>query len=672
MQARIFVESGDCSPTVVDLTPGGVVTVGRSRDNILVVRDDLVSRLHAKVYFEGGQWLIRDLGLNGTKVAGNKINNVIELQDGVELQVGHVKFRYTTAVGSLLAPIPTPPPPTQQMPSVSSLTPPPPMTNPLSGSTSGKSAQPEYRATKAHPFVNRENTPPFPMVIPAPGDELLNDTCLRADELTALTRYMTTAVTTADAHELIRLTLRTVLNQTTATVVGYLGLDPAEPTPKMVLPERTTFDVPLSKRLTERVRELRRTAWLFADDQAGLNSVESLSGYADAVCLPIAGAGGEPLAALHAYRTGRNFSERDVKFLEAITGYLAPALESQRHRRKLEAENARLRGSSAVADELIGDSSAMMNLRQQIGRAAAMPFTVLIHGESGSGKELVALALHKHGPRAAGPLVVVNCAAFSAPQLEAELFGSRKGAVSGADRDYPGLFEQADDGTLFLDEVADLSAECQAKLLRVIEGKSYRPVGGVKDIAVEVRVIAATNRDLELEVKLGRFRQDLLFRLKVIPIRVPPIREHAEDITELARFFLERLSVQCRRLFRLSNAAEQKLFAYHWPGNVRQLRAVLESAAAMSEGEVIEADMLPLTAVSELVIPKPSGSTDAPSSLAIDDIETWAIIKALGQTSGNVSQAARVLGISRDTLHTKLKKKNIDRESAVAAGTGQT
>jgi len=666
MRARILVESGECSPPAVDLAPGVTITFGRSRDNVFVVRDDLVSRLHAKVYFEEGRWLLRDFGLNGTKVAGNKINNVLELIDGVELQVGHVRFRYTTNTG-MLSPMPVPP----QQASVSSLTP-PPIANPaMAGSSVAKAVttiQPEYRATKPHPFVYRDQTPPSPIVIATPGDEVLNESALRADELTALARYMTTAVTTADAQELLRLTLRTALNQTSATVVGYLSLDPAEPTPKMVLPERVSVDVPLSRRLTERVREHRRVVWLFGDDNLRNKPVESLSAFTDAVCLPIAGAGGEPIAALHAYRTGRGFTERDVKFLEALTGYLAPALESQRHRRKLEAENSRLRGASAVADELIGDSSAMMNLRQQIGRGAAMPFTVLIQGESGSGKELVALALHKHGPRAGGPLVVVNCAAFSAPQLEAELFGYRKGAFAGADRDHPGLFEQADDGTLFLDEVAELSPECQAKLLRIIEGKAYRPVGGVKDISVDVRVVAATNRDLEQEVRLGRFRQDLLFRLKVIPIRVPPLREHAEDIAELSRFFLERLSVQCRRSVRLSNAAEQKLFTYPWPGNVRQLRAVLESAAAMSETEVIEAEMLPLAGIYEAVAPKATGVTDAPSSLDIDDIETWAIIKALGQTAGNVSQAARVLGISRDTLHTKLKKKNIDRVSAIAAG----
>jgi two-component system response regulator HydG len=453
-----------------------------------------------------------------------------------------------------------------------------------------------------------------------------------------------------------------MLNQTSATFVGYLGLDPSDPMPKMVMPERVPVDVTLSKRLTEQVRTTRNRVWLFGDAAAGMSSAGSLASFTDAVCLPVGGYAGEPLAAIHANRTGRSFTERDVHFLEAVGGFLAPALETLRHRRKLEAENLRLRGSAPVADELIGDSSAMMNLRMQIGRAAPLPFTVLITGETGSGKELVALALHRHSPRANGPLVVVNCAAIAPTLLEAELFGYRKGAFAGADHDHPGLFEQADEGTLFLDEVADLSLECQAKLLRVIEGKSFRPVGGSREVNVDVRVVAATHRDLEAEVRAGKFRQDLLFRLRVITVKVPPLREHAEDITELARFFLERISQQLRKPLRLSTAAERKLFAYAWPGNVRQLRAILESGAVMSDGDVIDADLLPLGPVADVT----PVATDVPASLDIDDIETWAITRALRQTAGNVSQAARVLGISRDTLHTKLKKKNIDRGSVLA------
>ena len=180
---------------------------------------------------------------------------------------------------------------------------------------------------------------------------------------------------------------------------------------------------------------------------------------------------------------------------------------------------------------------------------------------------------------------------------------------------------------------------------------------------VDVRVVAATHRDLEREVEAGRFRQDLLFRLNVIKLRVAPLREHAEDIPELAQFFLERLSVQCRRTFKLTPAAMDKLQAFHWPGNVRQLRAVLESAAVMSEEDIIDAENIPLGKSVEAA-PIPS-STELPESLEIDVLETWAIRKALLQTGGNVSQAARLLGMSRDTLHTKLKKKGINRDDVL-------
>lgn len=652
MRARLTVESGDCTPNTLELVPGNTVIIGRSRDNSFVIRDDLVSRLHAKVYFEEGKWYVRDFGLNGSKLGGAKLDGAGELTEGAELQIGNSRFRFT--VGTVL-----PAPVGGGAVGVNDVTPnPAAVLGPAAAAPVGVDPA---RMTRATTNANRELPP-----APAPQPILLNpedDTSLRLDELAALVKYMTAAVSSGDAQELIRLSLRTLLNQTSATFVGYLGLDPSDPMPKMVMPERVPVDVTLSKRLTEQVRTTRNRVWLFGDASVGVSSSGSLSSFTDAVCLPVGGYAGEPLAAIHAYRTGRPFTERDVQFLEAVSGFLAPALEALRHRRKLEAENLRLRGSAPVADELIGDSSAMMNLRMQIGRAAPLPFTVLITGETGAGKELVALALHRHSPRANGPLVVVNCAAIAPTLLEAELFGYRKGAFAGADHDHPGLFEQADEGTLFLDEVADLSLECQAKLLRVIEGKSFRPVGGSREVNVDVRVVAATHRDLEQEVRNGRFRQDLLFRLRVITVKVPPLREHAEDITELARFFLERISQQLRKPFRLTQSAERKLFSYSWPGNVRQLRAILESGAVMAEGDVIDGDLLPLGPAQEATT---TTTTDIPASLDIDDIETWAILRALRQTAGNVSQAARVLGISRDTLHTKLKKKNIDRGAVLA------
>lgn len=656
MFARLVVESGECTPTSLELNPAQPVTLGRSRENGVVVRDDLVSRLHAKIYFDDNRWLIRDFGLNGTRVSGEKVSGAVPLGDGHIIEIGEAKIRF-----AVTAPVQTP------------------TRGNVGGATrhaeagvavkSGPIAvapnRTEVVGTKVHGFPGARKSFDTPDHTPIPEPVSSVETQLQVDELTALCRYMTDAVSIADAHELIRHSLKTILNQTAATVAGYLSLDPSDLNPKVVMPERAAVDTRLSKRLTEKVRAGKRMTWLFGDGQKLTDPGDSLYAFTDAVCLPVPGPDGNPFAALHVYRTGRGFVERDVRFIEAVAGFLTPALETHRNRRKLEAENSRLRGVAPVADELIGDSNAITVLRQQIARAAQQPFTVLITGESGSGKELVAQALHRNSPRANGPLVVVNCAAIAPTLLEAELFGYRKGAFSGADRDYPGLFEQADEGTLFLDEVGELSLECQAKLLRVIEGKPFRPVGGTRDVKVDVRVIAATHRDLDAEVKAGRFRQDLLFRLKVISLRVPPLREHAEDIPELARFFLERLSVQCRRTFKLTSGASARLQAYPWPGNVRQLRAVLDSAAVMSETDLIDADALPLGGtLSELASP-PSG--EMPGSLDVDELETWAIRRALKQTGGNVSQAARVLGMSRDTLHTKLKKKGIDRESVLQA-----
>ncbi len=646
MYARLILEAGDCTPATLDLTPTQTATIGRSWENTLVVQSELVSRLHAKVYFEDGRWIVRDFGLNGTRLDGQRISGAVEIRDGATIQLGEIRLRFLSGANALSGKIPTPVSTTSQTP--------PPIAHAAIGSNGypkpgGHSRIPaEIMSTKVHDYARRT---------PESREANPEETQLKVDELTALCRFMTAAVGVPDPQELVSQTLRTILNQTAANVAGYLSLDPADPLPKIVLPERAAVDLRLSRSLTQQVRETRKKAWLFGDDKA-TNPGESLHAYTDAVCLPIATQSGEPFAAIHVYRTGRGFTDRDIRFMEIAAGFLSPTLEIHRTRRKLEAENSRLRSTAPIADELIGDSSAVMNLRMQISRAAPQPFTVLIYGESGSGKELVAQALHRHSSRGDGPLVVVNCAAIAPTLLEAELFGYRKGAFSGADRDHPGLFEQADEGTLFLDEVGELSLECQAKLLRVIEGKAFRHVGGTRDVKVDVRLVAATHRDLEHEVRVNRFRQDLLFRLKVITLCAPPLREHSEDVPELAHFFLERLSVQCRRSFKLSPAAMRKLQAYPWPGNVRQLRAVLESAAVMSDGEVIDAEALPLGA-SEPVV----SNVDLPPSLDVDVLETWAIRKALLQTHGNVSQAARLLGMSRDTLHTKLKKKGIDREA---------
>jgi len=604
MRARLSLIEGEARPEAVDMSPDRPISLGRSRDNTIVIpTDEHTSRLHAKIYFENGRWRIKDFGLNGTRVNNDRIDQVADLDHGQEVRIGDVRFRFV-----------------------------------LPDKVNNSSSQFKALPTDTSP----------------PGNTIpLSTTRLQLDELSTLCQFMAMAVESQDPHELVRQSLLTLQHQTGACLVGYLSLDPTDPLPKIVLPETAQVDVHLSRLLTRRIQREGKPVWLGGDSAPTRPASDSLTPYHDALCLPLK-AGGEPLGAIHVYKANSYFSERDARFCEALSGYLSHGLHVLKERRKLEAENTRLRSHLSTADDLLGDSPAMINLRTRIGRAASQHFTVLIHGESGTGKELVALSLHRRSPRSGGPFVVVNCAAIPSSLMEAELFGFRRGAFTGADRDHPGLFQQADEGTLFLDEIGELSADCQAKLLRVIEGKTFRPIGATSDITSDVRIIAATNRNLEQEVKLGRFRQDLYFRLKVIEIEVPPLRERPQDIPYLVQYFLDKLGVECRRTVHLAPAAMEHLQAYAWPGNVRQLRALLESAVAMSESDNIDAD-----GIKRMLVP--GQIVDAPPSLNWEDLERWAIEKALKQTNGVVIQAAAVMGISRDTLHTKIKKYGISR-----------
>jgi two-component system, NtrC family, response regulator HydG len=598
MRARLTLESGG-EPAEYDLDPVTPITLGRSRENTVVLLDELASRRHACVYCEQGRWFVRDLdSLNGTYLDGERLTAPAPLADGARLRIGDVVFR-------------------------------------------ARLPRPEAGPNGAAPTAAIE----APAPPPAEEEEGSSATIMLADELTSLCRFMTKAVGDSDPRELLRRALRVVIRQTKASLAGYMALDVSDPLPKVVLPDDARVDAHLSRQLTQRVQQQGRAVWL-GTDLANTRPTDSLMPFTDAMCLPVRAAG-PPFGALHVYRTGSFFTERDVRFSEAVVGYLGNNLQTLRARRTLEFENSRLRSHLPAADELVGDSPALRELRERVRRAAAQSATVLIQGESGVGKELVATALHRQSRRADGPMVPVNCAAIQQSMLEAELFGYRKGAFTGADRDYPGLFQMADEGTLFLDEVGELSADCQAKLLRVIEGKSFRPLGTTKEVKTDVRVLAATNRDLAKEVKAGRFRDDLYFRLNVITIRVPPLREHLQDIPALVEHFLRKLSVECRRPLKLTAAALQKLRGYHWPGNVRQLGAVLQSAAAMTDSEQIDAQAL--------LLPDDSGS-GLHLPLNLESLEKWAIGEALKRSGGNKTQAAKMLGVVRDTLSNKLEK----------------
>jgi two-component system NtrC family response regulator len=319
--------------------------------------------------------------------------------------------------------------------------------------------------------------------------------------------------------------------------------------------------------------------------------------------------------------------------------------------RMLPAETARPASLPSQANEgdLVGGSAAMRSVQKSIGMLADSDVSVLITGETGTGKEVVARAIHRHGRRAARPFIAINCAAIPAELLESQLFGHVRGAFTGAVTDSVGSFRAADGGTLFLDEIGDMAAPLQAKLLRVVQERVVTPLGG-KPVTVDVRIVSATHQDLALAVRAGRFREDLFYRLGVVPLNLPPLRERLADILELAEYFLSLFSTPPRRL---SAEAAQRLLAHSWPGNVRELRNTMERVAVLGRRPVVAAEELDFLRPADAAITAvPSG--DLPG--AVERLERAMIAKALAEAAGNRSEAARRLGIHRQLLHEKLRR----------------
>jgi DNA-binding NtrC family response regulator len=309
--------------------------------------------------------------------------------------------------------------------------------------------------------------------------------------------------------------------------------------------------------------------------------------------------------------------------------------------------------------DLVSKSPAMQAVFDLARTAARSSSTILVLGESGTGKELLARAIHAESPWHAGPFVAVSCAALTETLLESELFGYEKGAFTGAAAQRRGKFEVANGGTLFLDEIGDIGSKLQMDLLRVLEERQLFRVGGNQAVRVDVRIVAATNRDLRREVREGRFREDLFYRLNVIAITLPPLRERKEDLPLLVQHFMERLAAETgKHGDGLSADAQRRLMEHAWPGNVRELRNVLERALVVSKGPLIEPTDLGLDA-------GPSGAvSETPTvKLSLEDVERSHISAVLASTHGNVSQAARVLGIDRATLYAKMHKYGLRREA---------
>lgn len=310
--------------------------------------------------------------------------------------------------------------------------------------------------------------------------------------------------------------------------------------------------------------------------------------------------------------------------------------------------------------EIIGKSEKMQQVFTQIQAAAASDISVLIQGETGTGKELIAKAIHANSPRKTAPFVGINCAAIPADLIESQLFGHERGAFTGAAEQRIGLFEQANTGTLFLDEIGDMSLTLQTKLLRVLEEREFQRLGGTSTISVDIRVLAATNQDLDTAIGEGYFRRDLYYRLAAFPIGIPPLREQREDIPILAYHFLEEYPKAAEKsICTISADALHVLTQHDFPGNVRQLKNAIESAVLLETTDLLQPQSLHLHLTQEDSQTATSSPTDATTILPLDEVERRAIVHALEVTGGNVSAAAQALHINRSKLYRKMEKYNL-------------
>jgi two-component system response regulator HydG len=339
---------------------------------------------------------------------------------------------------------------------------------------------------------------------------------------------------------------------------------------------------------------------------------------------------------------------------------LALTIERALKHRALREEVKRLRKAvdgTQRFEEILGTSPAMLKMCELVTRVADTETTVLITGESGTGKELVAKALHAKSGRKEGPFVAINCAAMPESLLESELFGHTKGAFTDARTARPGLFIKASRGTLFLDEIGEMPAGMQAKLLRALQERTVRPVGGDQEQPFDARIIAATNRDLETEVEEKRFREDLFYRINVVRVHVPPLRSRGSDILLLAQHFLERYAAQSRRpVVGMTSAAADKLLSYPWPGNVRELQNCIERAVALAQFDQIGVDDLPEKIKDYKTARINIESNDPAELLPMEEVERRYILKVLEAVGGNKTLAAQVLGFDRRTLYRKLDR----------------
>ncbi len=580
--------------------------IGRGDSCEVKLTDPISSRFHAVIYFEEGNWQLRDTGSrNGTLVNGQKTDHAM-LVDKTLVAVGETEIELVEPAEDEVGDA------NQQTIILDR-----PIDSPLG--ISGKFESLE--ALRNNPFVGRL-LDLYQLSLNLLRSERVEDVCQLAIEL--------------------------LQTRTVATVVGF-SVDGGDGrlTPQRFVPADAGNVMKVGQRLARRVLRDGEAIWFSVSD----NADELTPDWSDAIWVPLA-SGEHVVGVLHLYHRNGSFKSDDFELAAAAARLLGAALHRVQQSGSLKEANRRNADRHADSGEIIGESRPVSRLKEKIVRIGRANGSVLIRGESGVGKELVAQGIHQASPRRDRPMLAVNCAAISRDLVESQLFGHKKGSFTGADTDHTGWFQQAHTGTLFLDEVGELTLEAQAKLLRILEGHPFLPVGGTQQILVDVRVIAATNRDLAEFVRERRFREDLFYRLSVFELVVPPLREREDDIDRLIDYFFEHFRLEHHRPgLMISAAARQRMRGYPWPGNVRQLRNVIDSAVVMADDPEI--------------LPSDLGLHDAGlaevDTLRIDDWERRLIKLALDRSCGSVPDAAELLGVSRATAYRKITEYGIER-----------
>lgn len=648
--AYLVVRKGAQFGRVYELEPDKKFLLGRAESNAVVLDDDLCSRFHAEIFRNSsGQWTVRDCGSrNGTKVNDQVINKDHVLTPSDEITIGRNKLVFVTHLSELG--------------SDNEATP------------TGAGHEIVSRVLLATRYENGETMLPPPSGDPASSGATQPEGPLHkkmAKDLAFLYRLALKMGQANQFADLTNLVLPALLEATQADCAAILGHGtsnkrewkviayqnpPMQEHPLILPPANVIREVQSSRQAVLAMSKNR----FQATQQGSHRSVGSF------ILAPVkVGDTLEYLVYIYCATPFHVLQQDSLELTVAIGKQFAVALQGMKRQEDLKEENQRLRAQVAADVQLIGHSPAIEAILAQISKVATTNATVLIRGESGTGKELVARAIHLSSNRKNSPFVCLNCAALPETLLESELFGHEKGAFTGATERKIGKFEAAHGGTIFLDEIGEMPATAQAKLLRVLEGHAYERIGGSEPVKVNVRVVAATNRPLEEAIRQNRFRQDLYYRLQVVEMRVPSLRERKEDIPLLANHFLERFKLEIgRKLPGFSEEAMQKLVRHSWPGNVRELRNVIERTVALSEGGTIQPEDLWL---SPLVIGPTGSSSEMKFSneyrpITLESLEKQHILSTLKHVHWVKSQASTILGIERSTLDRKMKAYDINKE----------